>query len=90
MFRYLDRAYREGPEARAELMHAANPRFVLRNYLAQLAIDQAETGEFSMIAELLDVLRKPYDEHPAHAEWAGLRPDWARTRVGCSQLSCSS
>ncbi|MDG2112823.1 MAG: YdiU family protein, partial [Actinomycetota bacterium] len=77
-------------DTRRSAMNTVNPKYVLRNYLAQLAIDRAETGDPSMVAELLDVLRHPYDEQPEHEELAGLRPDWARTRVGCSQLSCSS
>jgi uncharacterized protein YdiU (UPF0061 family) len=84
------RALGVGDADRRSAMNRVNPKYVLRNYLAQLAIDRAEEGDSSLVDELLDVLRHPYDEQPAHERHAALRPDWARTRVGCSQLSCSS
>ncbi len=77
-------------EARARNMNAVNPKYVLRNYLAQLSIEKAEQGDFGMVAQLLDLLRRPYDTQSEKEEFAGRRPDWARHKPGCSMLSCSS
>ncbi|MBT5829567.1 MAG: YdiU family protein [Candidatus Latescibacteria bacterium] len=89
---YIQRVKQEGTsnDARKSKMNQSNPKYVLRNYLAQLAIDKAEEGDNSLVNELLDVLRHPYDEQPSKEEFALKRPEWARNRVGCSMLSCSS
>ena len=71
-------------------MNSVNPKYVPRNYIAQLAIDKAEKGDYSLINDLVELFRHPYDEQPDKEEYAGKRPEWARHRVGCSMLSCSS
>ena len=86
--RYLRRLESE-PRADAErqaAMNRANPRIVLRNHLAQRAIELAEAGDFGEVRALHEALRRPYDDDAAAARYAGLPPDWARQ----IEVSCSS
>ena len=90
--RYAQRLRQEiaSPEAIRASMLAANPKYVLRNYLAQRAIEAAEANDLTLLNNLFEVLQAPFDEHPAHEELAAKRPDWARDKPGSATLSCSS
>ena len=89
---YLERLNTEifSDENRSQKMNIINPKYVLRNYMAQLAIDAADQGDYALINELYLLLQKPYDEQAESEKWFAKRPDWARSKVGCSMLSCSS
>jgi len=81
---------RSNIDNRQEMMRLANPKFIFRNYMAQLAIEAAEKDDFSLINTFFNLLRKPYEEQPENEKWFTKRPDWALHKVGCSALSCSS
>lgn len=72
--------------ARKQTMNKVNPKYVLRNYLAQIAIDKAQSKDFSEVKKLLLILQQPFDEQPEHEAYATLPPDWA---AGI-EVSCSS
>ncbi|MDO7170864.1 protein adenylyltransferase SelO [Mariniflexile sp. AS56] len=90
--RYAERLLQEesNSKERKEIMNRVNPKYVLRNYMAQLAIDDADKGDYKLIDTLFQLLKNPYNEQPEHEKWFAKRPDWARHKVGCSMLSCSS
>ena len=90
--RYRTRLRAEGSndEERAQRMNRVNPKYILRNHLAEVAIRRARGGDgerdFGEVARLLKVLQRPYDEQPEFESYAQEPPDWARTL----ELSCSS
>jgi uncharacterized protein YdiU (UPF0061 family) len=86
LLRYQELPALAGQALDADLMLKTNPAFVLRNHLAEQAIALAKLGDFSMVEGLLGVLERPFDDHPAHADWAAFPPDWAAH----IQISCSS
>jgi uncharacterized protein YdiU (UPF0061 family) len=90
--RYLARARAEGLSdgERKRRMNAVNPKYIPRNYLVQQVIDRTAEGDRAALGELMDVLRRPYEEQPGREAYAEKRPEWARVKVGCSMLSCSS
>ena len=90
--RYIRRVSEESlaDSERKALMNRINPKYVMRNYLAQLAIEKQEAGDSSVLHELMQVMQKPYDEQPGFERYAEKMPDWARHKAGCSMLSCSS
>ena len=85
--KYLQRlAQQSSTDAqRHEKMLATNPKYILRNYMAQAAIEQAYQGDYTEVQLLLKVLQSPFDEHPEAEKYAGLPPDWAeQISVSCS------
>ena len=90
--KYANRLQKEliSSEERKQKMDAVNPKYVLRNYMSQMAIDEADKGNYTLIDALFQLLKKPYETQPEQEKWFSKRPEWARNKVGCSMLSCSS
>ncbi len=92
--RYLERVALEqtasgetkSAQQRCEQMRAVNPKYILRNYLAQQAIDKAQQGDFSEVHTLAKLLKNPYDDQPEMEAYARLPPEWGKKMV----ISCSS
>ncbi len=74
------------PIERKKMMDSANPKFILRNHLAQTAIDAAEKGDYSEVKRLRQILSKPFDEQPEFEAYAAHPPQWAQE----IEISCSS
>ncbi|KAH0728954.1 hypothetical protein KY289_000142 [Solanum tuberosum] len=76
-------------DERKASMNSVNPKYILRNYLCQSAIDAAEQDDFGEVRRLLKVMQRPFDEQPGMEKYARLPPAWAY-RPGVGMLSCSS
>jgi uncharacterized protein YdiU (UPF0061 family) len=91
---HLISAYREAldkddnGENRKDIMKAANPRFILRNYLLHQSIEELEKGQDTLFRKLEAAMKDPYGT--TGDEFFAKRPDWAGQKAGCSMLSCSS
>ncbi|SEA07942.1 protein adenylyltransferase SelO [Microbulbifer marinus] len=85
---YDQRLAREDSDSRVRnrAMLAANPKFVLRNYLAQKIIDAAEVGDYRPLQTMVELLQSPFDEHPQHETWAVAPPESGKHMP----VSCSS
>ena len=68
------------------LMNAINPKYILRNYMAQEVIEAAENSDFSAAEALIEVITCPYDELEQYEHFANRSPDWAKNL----EISCSS
>ena len=86
--RYRDRLAAEGSDdtERALRMNRVNPKYVLRNHLAEIAIRQARLGDFSEVDRLCQILARPYDEQAEWSAYADFPPPWANQ----IEVSCSS
>ena len=84
-YRLRLRQEQSNDKARKLRMDRVNPKYVLRNYLAQTAIEKAQQKDFSEVQRLLKILQHPFDEQPEHDDYATLPPDWAaHIEVSCS------
>jgi uncharacterized protein YdiU (UPF0061 family) len=67
-------------------MRKVNPKYILRNYLAQQAIEKAQQGDYGMVRELAELLKHPFDDQPDKEAYAKLPPEWGKKM----EISCSS
>jgi len=86
LLQFSERLVQEPPGADPALALKSSPRFVLRNHLAQEAIERAQAKDFGGVADLLALLQSPFEEHPGMDAFAGFPPEWAST----IEISCSS
>jgi uncharacterized protein YdiU (UPF0061 family) len=99
--KYLDRLENEknlwaSPDDRLLSMQMSNPKYILRNWMAIMAYEEAEAGDASVVEELLKLLADPYALREdaagmeANKKWYQKTPEWARNMPGCTFMSCSS
>ena len=84
--RYDERIENIDKKERTKQMLGANPKYVLKNYMLQEAIDAAQKGDFSIVDDLFKIAQKPFDEHPEFERWAEATPNEFKNK----KLSCSS
>jgi uncharacterized protein YdiU (UPF0061 family) len=84
--RYDERIKHIDTEERKKQMLSANPKYVLKNYMLQEAIDAAEEGDFSVVGDLFMIAQNPFEEYPEFEKWAGATPQAFKNQ----KLSCSS
>jgi len=71
-----------------EEMRAANPKFIVRNWMAIEAYEAAERGDFSVLQEIHQLIQRPCEEQPGPAEkWYCRTPAYARQMPGAKFLS---
>jgi len=85
---YNNRCQQEGTDWSIKQleMRKTNPKYILRNYLAQKAITQAEQGDYDYFRQLLHILKAPFDEHLENESFSKRPPEWSKKLV----ISCSS
>ena len=76
----------EPDKTRQDAMKRCNPKFVLRNYLLQQAIEKAQQKDYTEVNTLLTLIQAPFDEHPGYEAYAQAAPDWGKKL----EISCSS
>jgi uncharacterized protein YdiU (UPF0061 family) len=84
--RYLSRLQSKPSEAAVKKMLSINPKYVLRNHLAEAAIQKSKLGDHSEVETLFKLLQSPFDEQTKFDHYANLPPDWAAQ----IEISCSS
>jgi uncharacterized protein YdiU (UPF0061 family) len=84
--RYLSRLQKSPSDMAVRQMLQVNPKFVLRNHLAEAAIQKSKKGDHSEVDTLFKLLQSPFEEHSQFENYANLPPDWAAN----IEISCSS